>query len=93
MTVLPKTVVASAHTVFQQLDDEMILLNLETERYFELDDVGTRMWHLLTECDHTEQVVAQLLAEYQVDEATLRHDLAMLISQLNASGLVTLDEE
>ena len=92
MVNLPKNVTASPHTVFQQLDDEMILLNLETERYYELDDVGARMWQLLTEYDNTQQVIAQLLSEYEVDETTLRSDLANLISQLSASGLIATDE-
>lgn len=91
MTVLPATVTACEHVVFQKLEDDAVLLNLETERYFELDDVGTRMWQLLTESDDTEHVLAQLLREYEVDESTLRDDLATLIEQLSKSGLITTD--
>jgi len=30
------------------LDKESVLLNIETERYFGLDETGTRMWQLVT---------------------------------------------
>jgi hypothetical protein len=48
------------------------------------------MWQLLGEHQETAAVLAQLLDEYDVDEATLRHDLAALIDQLAAAGLVTV---
>jgi len=39
---------APAHVPVRFLDQESVLLNLETERYFGLDETGTRMWQLLT---------------------------------------------
>ncbi len=40
-------VAAPRHVLVRALDRESVLLNLETERYFGLDEVGTRMWQLL----------------------------------------------
>ena len=46
---LPTQVEISPEALFQELDGETVLLNLQSERYYGLDDVGTRMWQLLAE--------------------------------------------
>jgi len=91
-TTLPRRVVPAESTIFQDLATESIMLDLQSENYFSLDDVGTRMWQLLSEHPETETVVARLLEEYDVDEATLRQDLAVLIGQLTGAGLLTVME-
>ena len=88
---LPKRVVIPPDVLSRELDNEGVLLNLETERYYTLDDVGMRMWQLLAERGDVETVVAQLLDEYDVDEATLRRDLADLIARLVEAELVTVE--
>lgn len=70
----------------------MVLLHLKTERYYGLDETGTRMWQLLEEHGETAPVVQQLLAEYEIDEATIRRDLAMLIERFAESGLLTVQD-
>jgi hypothetical protein len=85
---LPQTVSCSPDVLFRELEGEGVLLDLETERYFTLDDVGARMWHLLQEHEEVEAVVERLLDEYDVDETTLRRDLAELITKLSKAGLV-----
>ena len=90
-TPLPKRVVIPPDVLSRELDGEGVLLNLETERYYTLDDVGIRMWQLLAEHGDVETVVAQLLDEYNVEQATLRHDLADLIAGLVEANLITVE--
>ena len=74
--------------LFQEVEGETVLLDQREERYFVLDDVGTRVWQLLTEHRDEDAVVARMLAEFEVDEARLRADIAELMAQLHAAGLV-----
>jgi DeoR/GlpR family transcriptional regulator of sugar metabolism len=46
------------------------------------------MWQLLQEHGDVDPVVEQLLAEFDVEEAELRRDLALLIGQLEEAGLI-----
>ena len=48
---LPDKVLINPNVVAQDVDDEIVLLHMETEQYFSLDDVGTELWKLLTEKD------------------------------------------
>lgn len=75
--------------VVRDLSGEVVLLHLGTRTYFGLDAVGTRIWHLLEEHGGVEPIVPLLLAEFQVEERRLRHDLGNLVERLLAKGLLT----
>ena len=55
------------HVLIRLLDKEAVLLNLETECYFGLDEIGTRMWQVTTAGPNIEFAYRQLLEEYDVD--------------------------
>ena len=74
------------------LDDELVLLNLDTETYFGLDEVGKRMFEVLQHAASFGDAVTALVAEYDADEATVRADLKALLDRLVENGLVELRE-
>jgi hypothetical protein len=74
------------------LDGESVILNLESEAYFGLDEVGTRMWTLLTESTSIQEAYDQLLAEYDVDPNQLRQDLSELLGSLVDNDLMNLHD-
>jgi len=71
-----------------ELDGHTVLLNLQSECYFGLDEIGTRMWGLLTSSDSIQDACNVLLTEYNVDADTLRRDVAELVNALGEKGLV-----
>ena len=87
---LPQSVTISPDVLFQELNGEAVLLDLKTELYYGLDDIGTRMWQLLESNGHVEAACARLLQDYEVDEATLKQDLAELIDMLAEAGLLSV---
>lgn len=48
MVSLDDRISVPSHVLVRFLDKESVLLNIETERYFGLDETGTRMWQLVT---------------------------------------------
>lgn len=81
---------ASPEVLVQELDGEAVLLNLESERYFGLDDVGTRIWQHLREHRRLSRVCEEMHKEYAVDEETLRADVLRLVEELIEAGIVTV---
>ena len=75
----------------QQLDAETILLHLTAEHYYGLDEVGSRVWQLVDRGSDGASIVAALVEEYDVDEATLRADVARLLDDLLALGLIEVE--
>ncbi len=72
----------------RELDGEAVLLNLDSEMYFGLDEVGTRMINALTSGQTVEAAFASLLEQYDVDPDTLKSDLEQLIAKLLEKGLI-----
>lgn len=87
------TIKISDDVVFRDLAGEAVILNLATGTYFGLDEVGTRIWHVLAEHGSKDKVIEVLLGEYEVEEGQLRSDVDHLIQQLSDKGLVTTDAE
>ncbi len=88
--ILPSRVSIPSEVIFQVLHEECVLLNMATETYYGLDEVGARMWQLMAEHGEIVTVLAHLRAYYDTDEATLRQDLAALIEKLGAEGLISV---
>jgi len=81
--------VTFADTVFaQEVDGEMVLLDMESENYFGLDEVGTAIWQAMQEHGSLQEVFDDLLKQYDVEAEVLEHDLSDFIGKLVESGLV-----
>lgn len=83
-----KRVTITPDTLINQVGEESVLLNLGSEKYYGLDEIGTSMWQALTTSETIQQAYDFLLGEYDVDEETLRHDMSDLIEKLSANGLI-----
>lgn len=79
---------APSHVLVRLLDQESVLLNLETEQYFGLDETGTRMWQLVTTSPNIDAAYEALLAEYEVQPEMLRENLTELLGHLIDHGLL-----
>ena len=86
-----KRVQAAPDVLLSNVGGEAVLLNLNSERYFGLDEVGTRMWTVLTSAPSIQGAYHTLLAEYDVDRETLQQDLQDLVEKLVEHGLVAVD--
>ena len=76
--------------LISNLQEESVILNLHSERYYGLDDVGTRFPSVLTTSDSIEAAYEKLIQEYDVDEEVLRKDLLTLVENLLAQGIVQI---
>ena len=85
--ILPQDVLIS------NVQGESVLLNLNSERYFGLDEVGTRMLSVLTTSNSIQTAYEALLEEYDVENEALRRDLADLIDRLVDQGLLEVARE
>ena len=82
-----------AETVFaQEVDGEMVLLDMESENYFGLDEVGTDIWQAMQEKETLKEVLEVLLEQYEVETEVLERDLSDFVGKLVESGLVKVEE-
>lgn len=74
--------------LISNLQDESVILNLDSERYYGLDDVGTRFLSALNTSDSIEAAWEVLRDEYDVDAHSLRQDLLELVENLVKQGIL-----
>ncbi|MDQ3569704.1 MAG: PqqD family protein [Actinomycetota bacterium] len=73
--------------LYRQVDKQMVLLHLEREQYFGLNEVGARIVTRLTE-EPLEAALVALADDYEVDSEVLRRDVHNLIDALTEAGLL-----
>lgn len=81
---------APEHVMFRELDGEAVLLNLQNEMYYGLDEVGTRMWQLLTTSDSVQAAMNTMIEEFDVTPDVLEKDVARMIKELQEHGLLEI---
>ncbi len=78
-------------TVFaQEVDGEMVLLDMNSENYFGLDEVGTSIWQAMQESGSLEEVYQAMLEQYEVEPEVLEKDLLDFAQKLSDSGLAEI---
>jgi hypothetical protein len=88
MITVESTVKVAKDVIFQDLEGEAVLLNMQTEFYFGLDPMGTKIWHLLAENGKVKTVAAKLLDEYDITEDQLQSHLSDFLERLRSNGLI-----
>lgn len=73
------------------LSDGAVLLNLQTKRYFSLNETGTRIWELVQQAADEEAIVATMIREYEVNEATARAEVRRILDELIEAQLIVMD--
>src|SRR4051812_41331169 len=79
------------HVLAREALGETVLLNLDNEQYYGLNGVGTRLWELVQVGTSFGGVVDTLSGEYDVKREVLVADLAAVIADLRANGLIVVD--
>ena len=75
----------------QRIDEETVVLQLASEGYYVLDDVGTHMLTLLLETQDTELAMEQLTNAYDVDPMQVRADFSRIVDDLVAAEILVAD--
>lgn len=89
----PRAVVQrEPEVIFTRLDDELIALDTRSGIAHSLNTTGARVWELIETPASMESIWGRLGEIYDVDPATCREQVAMLLADLSRAGLVDLHE-
>lgn len=83
-------IASSEDVLIQEVGGEAVLLDLASERYFGLDQVGTRIWQLIEEIGQLRAIHARLCVEFDAEPLRIEQDLLRLASDLGEAGLVKI---
>ncbi len=58
------------------LQDSLMMMSVQSGKYFELNPVSKRIWELLDQPQTEEQIIVKLLEEFDVSEEECRNDVS-----------------
>src|SRR5438046_6651970 len=78
--------------IFENIDGELILVNLEKGCYFSTDAVGAAIWELIAAGTRLEDVVEALRFRYEGDRAAIAGAVQHFVARLEQEELIVPDE-
>lgn len=75
-----------------RLDGEEVILHSGSEKYFGLNEVGTRLWESLEEPRTIDELVVGIREEFDVSEEQSRKDVESFVADLEAADLVEISD-
>ena len=76
--------------LFNDFDDGLMMMNIDSGHYFDVDEVGGRIWALLETPMTVEQICESLVREFDVALEQCRAETMEFVGELAAKSLVTL---
>jgi hypothetical protein len=75
-------------TLARLVGDEIIVLHVDSGRYFELNNVAAFVWELLETEIEVDDIVAQVEQTFDIDTQTAVRDVHAFLDELRARDLV-----
>ena len=72
------------------LDGEKVMMNLDKGEYFMMNEVGSRIWEIISEPINVKGIVDTLRSEYEVDEETCKDTVVEFLGRLNNADLISI---
>ena len=87
-----KSKITLSKNVFaQEIDEETIILDSETQEYFSINEIGKVIWSLIEEKKNLEEIKAEMLDMYEVPQEQIEKDLLNFIQALEQKKLIKVD--
>ena len=80
----------SDNFVFNEVDGELVMMNIETGAYASLNETGKSIWTLLDAPKSLSEVVSSLVEEYEIDQATCEKEVMPFVENMLKSEVLTL---
>lgn len=79
-----------SHVVYTEFDgNEAVLVDLNTKRYYTLNETGMLVWRCLESGKSTSEIVQEMCERYDVSEVHAAQSIERLVTSLSAHRLLT----
>ena len=76
--------------VAAEIGDDVVILDIESGFYFQLNKSGARIWGLLEQPESLAGLCAKVEAAFEVDAETCRAEVTEFLELMRDKGLVTV---
>ena len=76
--------------VFNEVDGELVMMNIEDGSYASINDTGKSIWGLIEEPKTVDEVLTALIVEYDIDRQTAETEVISFIKKLVKVKVITI---
>lgn len=87
------TIRSNPHVVAQDANDESVLLDTKTHRFFELNQAATLVWQSLGSGRSIDDAATEIASRFDIALETARADVVKLVDELCSLGLLSAERE
>lgn len=74
-----------------EIDNETVMMHIQTGKYYGLDDIGSRIWKMAEEKIRVKEIIVKLMEEFDVDEQQCEKDVIELLNDMKANDLIRVE--
>lgn len=86
------TVVRNSGQLSADLNGEVVVLSIDNGKYYDMNEVGSRIWALLERPISVAALIDLLVGEFEVEREICEDELLAFIRELHAAGLVQISD-
>lgn len=87
--IKPSSIISqSSDQVSKKLDDATIIMSIEEGKYFNLNNVASRIWEIIEERCTLEKLIQQLESEFEISKGDCSRDVNELLMSLLDISLI-----
>jgi len=76
--------------VFNKIDDEIVMMNIENNEYYGTDNIGARIWEIIEKPITFKGLVDLVLDEYDVTETNCVEDMKSFLYSLYEKNIIEI---
>ena len=88
---LQSIVVRAPEQVSGELEGKVVLLSIQNGEYYNMNEVGSRIWELIEKPAAVATVIEALLAEFEVERGTCEREALAFLEQLRRDNLLRIE--
>lgn len=85
---LDTTVARAPGLMSTEIDDDLVILSMSSNKYVTLDSVGRRIWELLAEPITVSALVRELEGSFNASDGQIRADVLAFLQDISADNLI-----
>jgi hypothetical protein len=78
----------NTEVVSRKLGDRLVVVNLRTNRIYELNSTASRMWELLEAGSNRTEIEETLLGEFDVERSVASAEIDRTLTRFSSEGLI-----
>jgi hypothetical protein len=77
------------HVAWRKVDDEVVILDLETSVYYSLNETASDIWELIGKGLSEDDIAEEIAGRYDQKAASVKKDVTALVKKLKKEKLIT----